>query len=107
MDDPVDGVLRLMQRRVNETVNLGNPAEFTILELARQVLELTGSSSPPILFLPLPQDDPRQRRPDSSRARELLVWEPRVPLRERLLRTILRQVLTGGQVRASVREVGP
>ena len=68
-------------------VNLGNPAEFTILELARLVLELTGSSSK-LVFRPLPTDDPVQRQPDISLARERLHWEPKVALREGLLRTI-------------------
>jgi nucleoside-diphosphate-sugar epimerase len=68
-------------------VNLGNPEEYRVLELAQLVKELTGSSSP-ITFLPLPEDDPRQRRPDITLARELLSWEPKVPVREGLSRTI-------------------
>jgi UDP-glucuronate decarboxylase len=77
-------------------INLGNPAEFTILELAQQVIELTGSSSK-VVFAPLPSDDPLQRRPDISLAREKLQWEPKVQLREGLARTIeYFEALLGG-----------
>jgi UDP-glucuronate decarboxylase len=77
-------------------MNIGNPGEFTIRELAEVVLEVTGSSSE-IVFEPLPVDDPTQRRPDITLARELLGWEPRVDLREGLTRTLawMREV-TGG-----------
>src|SRR5262249_14170257 len=68
-------------------VNLGNPAEFTILQLAEAVIALTGSSAK-IVHRPLPDDDPRQRCPDISRAQELLGWAPRVPLRDGLVKTI-------------------
>jgi UDP-glucuronate decarboxylase len=68
-------------------VNLGNPQEFTIAELARLIVELSGSSSR-VVHRPLPSDDPRQRRPDITRARQLLDWRPTVGLREGLLRTI-------------------
>jgi UDP-glucuronate decarboxylase len=68
-------------------VNLGNPTEFTILELARHTIELTGSRSE-LVFKPLPIDDPRQRQPDITLAREKLGWSPRVPLREGLEKTI-------------------
>ena len=68
-------------------VNLGNPDEFTILELATQVVELTGSRSK-IVHRPMPKDDPRQRRPDISKAHELLGWAPQVRLKNGLLRTI-------------------
>ena len=68
-------------------VNLGNPAEFTVRELAEMVIELTGSRSV-IQYRPLPQDDPLQRQPDIAQARERLGWEPSVPLREGLARTI-------------------
>jgi len=75
-------------------VNLGNPEEYRVLDLALLVKELTGSPSP-IVFQPLPEDDPKQRRPDITLAKELLGWEPRVPVREGLLRTIgyFREVL--------------
>jgi len=68
-------------------VNLGNPGEFTVRELAGLVLRLTGSSSP-IIFRPLPVDDPKQRRPDISRAKRVLGWEPTVALEDGLRRTI-------------------
>ncbi|HFA59424.1 MAG TPA: SDR family oxidoreductase, partial [Rhodospirillales bacterium] len=89
VDDLVEGLLRFMDSpaAVTGPVNLGNPAEFTILELAELVRELTGAASP-IVFRPLPQDDPLQRRPDITRARELLGWEPKVPLRTGLEKTI-------------------
>ena len=74
--------------------NIGNPAEFTILECAQLILEVTGSSSE-LRFLPLPQDDPARRKPDISKARELLNWEPRVNLREGLFLSLeyFRQAL--------------
>jgi UDP-glucuronate decarboxylase len=72
---------------VTGPVNLGNPTEFTIRQLAELVIDLTGSSST-IVFRPLPQDDPQQRCPDITKARELLDWKPSVPLREGLLATI-------------------
>jgi UDP-glucuronate decarboxylase len=68
-------------------VNLGNPGEFSIKELAEIVIELTGSKST-LTFLPLPQDDPKQRQPDIRLAREALKWEPAIPLRQGLERTI-------------------
>jgi UDP-glucuronate decarboxylase len=68
-------------------INIGNPTEFTILDLASQVIELIGSRSR-IVHRPLPQDDPRQRRPDISKAHEILGWSPRTPLNEGLKRTI-------------------
>jgi UDP-glucuronate decarboxylase len=89
VDDLVDGLIRLMETPDDETgpVNLGNPGEFTIRQLAELTIELTGSSSK-LVHKPLPQDDPKQRRPDISKAQELLGWEPRVPLREGLKKTI-------------------
>jgi UDP-glucuronate decarboxylase len=87
VDDMVDGLVRLMESDLIGPVNLGNPHEFAVIELARQVLELTGSASA-IRFLPLPPDDPRLRRPDIGRARKLLGFEPRVGLRQGLTRTI-------------------
>ncbi|WP_137154752.1 UDP-glucuronic acid decarboxylase family protein [Rhizobium sp. FKL33] len=88
-DDLVEGMLRLMDApdSVSYPVNIGNPGEFTMRELAELVLELTGSMSK-IVYLPLPQDDPMQRCPDISRAKDVLGWEPTVPLREGLKRTI-------------------
>ena len=87
VDDLVEGIVRYLGVRDPGPINLGNPNEFTMLELAELVLELTGSTSP-LVFEPLPADDPRQRRPDISRARDLLGWEPRVALRPGLERTI-------------------
>lgn len=88
-DDLVEGFLRLMDSPADVTgpVNLGNPGEFTMVELAEQVLKLTGSRSK-IIHLPLPQDDPRQRRPDITLAKQKLGWEPKVPLAEGLKLTI-------------------
>ncbi len=88
-EDLVDGFLRLMATPADVIgpVNLGNPNEFTIRELAEAVIDLTGSSST-LAFRPLPQDDPTQRQPDITRARELLGWEPKVQLREGLGKTI-------------------
>jgi dTDP-glucose 4,6-dehydratase len=87
VDDLIEGIRRLMEVDYPYPVNLGNPEEYRVLELAQLVKELTGSSSP-ITFLPLPEDDPKQRRPDITLARKLLGWEPRVPVREGLSRTI-------------------
>jgi len=89
VDDMVDGFVRLMDSTDDFTgpVNLGNPGEFTIHELAAQVLELTGSKSR-LDFMPLPDDDPRQRKPDIALAKEALGWEPTVKLRGGLLKTI-------------------
>ncbi len=86
VDDEVRGILALADSDVVEPVNIGNDAEYTMLELAQLVLDVTGSSSE-IVFEPLPVDDPARRRPDLTRARELLGWEPTVDLREGLART--------------------
>ena len=88
VDDLINGFLKMMEiEEFTGPVNLGNPAEFTILELAEHVIRLTGSSSK-VIHEALPQDDPLQRRPDISLAREKLGWEPRVGLEEGLQRTI-------------------
>ena len=89
VDDLVDGLIRLMETPDEFTgpVNLGNPVEFTILELARNVIELTGSNSK-IVHEPLPQDDPKQRKPDISLAKNVLQWEPKVALEQGLKKTI-------------------
>jgi UDP-glucuronate decarboxylase len=89
IDDMVDGLIKLMDTppEVTGPVNIGNPGEFTVLELAKQVMALTESDSP-VEHLPLPSDDPVRRRPDISRAKELLGWEPTVPLSEGLPRTV-------------------
>ena len=89
VDDVVDGVLRMMRTPVGTTgpVNLGNPEEFSVAELAALVIELTGSTSK-VRHEPLPEDDPVRRCPDIGRARELLGWAPTIGLREGLTRTI-------------------
>ncbi len=89
VDDLIDALVRLMQTGDDVTgpINVGNPAEFTIAQLAELTIELTGSRSQ-ITHVPLPSDDPRQRRPDISQARDLLGWEPSTPLKEGLTRTI-------------------
>jgi len=87
VDDLVDAVLRLLRVDYTGPVNLGNPEEFTMLELAQVIRDLTGSGSP-LAFRPLPQDDPRQRRPEIGLAERLLEWRPRVSLREGLAPTI-------------------
>lgn len=87
VDDEIDGLYRLFTSGDNQPMNVGNPTEFTVLELANLVLEMTGSSSP-IDRQPLPQDDPKVRCPDISRARRILGWEPKIALRDGLRRTI-------------------
>ncbi|HZC86892.1 MAG TPA: UDP-glucuronic acid decarboxylase family protein [Steroidobacteraceae bacterium] len=89
VDDLIDGMCRLMNSRdeIIGPVNLGNPREFTVRELAETIIRLTGSSST-LVFKPLPQDDPRQRQPDISLAREQLKWEPKIPLEQGLMQTI-------------------
>jgi dTDP-glucose 4,6-dehydratase len=96
VEDLVEGIVRLFERGTPEPTNIGNPGEFTVRELADHVLALTGSRSE-IVHRPLPEDDPRVRQPDIGRARELLGWEPCVPLDEGLSRTIayFREVLKG------------
>ena len=87
VDDLIDGILRMFERGTAEPTNLGNPHEFTVRQLAERVLALTGSRSS-LVERPLPEDDPRVRRPDIARARTMLDWEPRVSLDEGLGRTI-------------------
>ena len=89
VDDLIDGLVRLMASpdSVTGPINIGNPTEFTIMQLASQVVELTGSRSR-IVQRPIPQDDPRQRRPDISKAQDTLNWSPHMPLKEGLTRTI-------------------
>jgi UDP-glucuronate decarboxylase len=88
-DDLIEGMMKLMDAPDDVTfpVNIGNPGEFTMKELAEIVLELTGSKSQ-MVYRPLPQDDPLQRCPDISRAKQVLDWEPKIPLRQGLLKTI-------------------
>src|SRR5205085_648365 len=87
VSDLVDGLIRLVESGLHEPVNIGNPHEFTLLELAEAVVEVTGSRSE-IVFEPLPTDDPQVRQPDITRARELLGWEPQIQLKDGLRRTI-------------------
>ena len=87
VSDLVDGLIRLMLSDERYPVNLGNPREMTILEFAEHIRRMTGAASE-IVFEPLPEDDPKQRKPDIGKARRLLGWEPRVPLEEGLRHTV-------------------
>jgi dTDP-glucose 4,6-dehydratase len=87
VDDLVDGLWRLLHSEYPYPVNIGNPSEMTIREFAERVVELTGSRSK-LTFHELPEDDPKVRQPDISKARELLDWEPKVKLEEGLERTL-------------------
>jgi dTDP-glucose 4,6-dehydratase len=87
VSDLIDGILRLSRSHEHLPVNIGNPDEWTILECAKEVLAITGSKAE-IIFHPLPQDDPSRRRPDITRARQLLGWEPKIKLREGLERSL-------------------
>ncbi len=100
MSDLIEGIYRLFLSEEPGPVNIGNPGEFTVLELARKVIAMTGSRSE-IEFRPLPQDDPKQRKPDITLARRALGWEPQVDLDEGRTRTIpafRRQVEKTGAV---------
>jgi dTDP-glucose 4,6-dehydratase len=98
VSDEVDGIFRLYTRGDSGPTNVGNPDEYTVGELAKLVVELTGSDAP-IVYHPLPGDDPKQRKPDITRARTMLGWEPRVPVREGLALTIehFRGLIAAGQ----------
>jgi dTDP-glucose 4,6-dehydratase len=85
--DLVDGIIRLMLSSENDPINIGNPREMTIKEIADTIIRMTGSTSK-VIYKPLPTDDPKQRRPDITRARTLLKWEPKVDLEEGLVKTI-------------------
>jgi dTDP-glucose 4,6-dehydratase len=87
VSDLVDGIIKLMHAPVNDPVNIGNPQELTIEQIARQIITMTGSKSQ-IVYKPLPEDDPKVRKPDITRARTLLGWEPKVSLEEGLGNTI-------------------
>ncbi|MDT5121124.1 MAG: UDP-glucuronate decarboxylase [Acidobacteriota bacterium] len=88
VDDLIEGLIRLMNtERIHEPVNLGNPTEFSIRELAEEIARICGSEVE-IKYLPLPQDDPRQRKPDITLAQKLLGWSPTIPLREGLEKTV-------------------
>jgi dTDP-glucose 4,6-dehydratase len=87
VSDLVDGILRLLDSAENDPVNIGNPHEMTIEEIARTIIRMTGSKSR-IVYRPLPEDDPKVRQPDITRARTLLGWEPKVGLEEGLTKTL-------------------
>jgi dTDP-glucose 4,6-dehydratase len=87
VDDEIEGIYRLFMNGDSQPTNIGNPTEFTVRQLAEMVVELTGTKAT-IISEPLPQDDPKVRKPDITRARTMLGWEPKVPLREGLVRTI-------------------
>lgn len=87
ISDLVDGIIRLMHSKENDPINIGNPQEMTITQIAQQIIAMTGSKSK-IVYKPLPTDDPKVRQPDITRARTLLGWEPKVSLEEGLGRTI-------------------
>jgi len=110
VDDLIEGLIRLMKtpEKVTGPINLGNPEEFSVLELASTVIDLTGSRSR-IDHRPLPPDDPRQRRPDISKARELMAWSPPTPLKEGLQRTIayFEQLLSDRALRAVLTNSAP
>ncbi|HLU46683.1 MAG TPA: GDP-mannose 4,6-dehydratase, partial [Planctomycetota bacterium] len=100
VDDLIDGLIRLMEHEaVDGPINLGNPTEITVEELATRVIKATGSPSR-IAFRDLPSDDPRQRRPDITKAREVLDWEPRISLEDGLERTVryFRNVLRADRI---------
>jgi dTDP-glucose 4,6-dehydratase len=87
VDDLVEGIYRTMLSKCNEPINLGNPREFTILQLAKLLIKITSTKSK-IAYKPLPQDDPRQRQPDIRRAKKILKWQPEIALEEGLQKTI-------------------
>jgi dTDP-glucose 4,6-dehydratase len=87
VDDLIEGIYRLLLSDYPYPVNIGNPDEITLLEFAKEIQELTGSKSK-IVFKPLPKDDPKQRRPDITRAKEILGWEPRFSRKEGLKITL-------------------
>jgi dTDP-glucose 4,6-dehydratase len=87
VDDLVEGIVRLLACNFHEPVNLGNPNEVSIQDFAREIIELSGSSSK-VIHKPLPQDDPKVRKPDIGRARDLLGWTPRIDRHEGLKKTL-------------------
>ncbi len=97
VDDLLDGILLLAASDEHLPVNIGNPGEFTILECAEEVLKITGSNSK-LVFAPLPEDDPTRRRPDITKARQILGWEPKISLHEGLARALpyFQQMLAAG-----------
>lgn len=87
VSDMVEGIYKLMESNYHSPVNFGNPDEMTILEFAKKIIEITGSKSP-IVYQPLPTDDPKQRRPDITKAKELLDWQPKVGFEEGITKTV-------------------
>jgi dTDP-glucose 4,6-dehydratase len=87
VSDLVEGIIRLMESDLHDPVNIGNPHEMTIEDIAKEIIRISGSKSR-IVYRPLPEDDPKVRKPDITRARTLLGWEPRVPLAEGLVKTL-------------------
>ena len=105
VDDLIEGVIRLMRSDETRPVNIGNPVEYSVRDVAEMIIELSGSHSE-ISFQPLPEDDPRQRRPDITRAKESLGWEPQTPAREGLQKTLtwfasLAQISSAGRGQGS------
>jgi len=101
VSDEIEGILRLAVSQIQEPVNIGNPDEFTILDCARLVRKVTSSHSA-ISYLPLPQDDPKQRRPDITKAKRLLGWEPKICLEAglRLSQAYFEQAVEQGNASA-------
>jgi len=103
IDDLIDGLVRMMATPAEITgpMNIGNPSEFSMMDLAKIVTDLTGSRSR-IVHHPLPTDDPKRRQPDISRAKNVMRWEPRVPLKDGLVRTIayFEELLSDDKLRA-------
>jgi dTDP-glucose 4,6-dehydratase len=87
ISDLVDGILRLLESDTHDPVNIGNPHEVTIEQIARTIISLVGSKSR-IVYRPLPQDDPKQRKPDITRAQTILGWQPKIGLEEGLAKTV-------------------
>ena len=86
--DLVDGIYRLLLSEESGPVNIGNPSEITVLELAQEILKMVPESKSQVIYEPLPQDDPKRRRPDITRAREILGWEPKIDRAEGLAKTL-------------------
>jgi UDP-glucuronate decarboxylase len=105
VDDLIEGLMRLMATKdqITGPINIGNPTEFSMLELAKTVIDMTGSRSR-VVHRPLPENDPRQRRPAISRAQELLSWTPHIQLKEGLTRTVayFENLLKEGNVRSAL-----
>jgi dTDP-glucose 4,6-dehydratase len=103
VDDEVEGIYRLFMDGDAQPMNIGNPDEYTVKELAEIVLELTGSTSQ-VAYNPLPMDDPKVRKPDISRARTMLGWEPKVPVREGVAKTVeyFRQLIASSKLPGGV-----